>query len=274
MLFVGAGFKPALFFPLRRKPMSIERLYKYGRLNQRSKKLFSKPKIWFSCRSGLNDPFEFRPGFTLEGGTKEQIIEYFLPMLQKAYPHMSPQDRYAKAEDGYLKGYHKDPQALKDMQEELIQKVEREIGLYCLSEVPDSILMWSHYANNHKGYCLEFDATENTPFGTAEKVIYENEYPIYEHFNTSSEKLDELLFFTKYKGWEYEKERRLIDIKNGSGWRTYPSELLKGVIFGVRMPDDDKAKIRGWVSRRGHAVQFYQAEQHDGKYSIEVNEIT
>ena len=27
----------------------------------------------------------------------------------------------------------------------------------CFSEVNDSIVIWSHYANNHKGFCLEYD---------------------------------------------------------------------------------------------------------------------
>lgn len=35
-------------------------------------------------------------------------------------------------------------------------KIQKEIGVYCLTTVPDSILMWSHYANNHKGVCLEY----------------------------------------------------------------------------------------------------------------------
>jgi hypothetical protein len=253
--------------------MSFEQLYKYGRVSQHSKKLFSKPKIWFSCRSGLNDPFECRPGFDFDG-TEEQLIEYFSPKIREANPQMAPQDVLARAKDGYLQEYHKDPQELKAMQDAIIHKIEKEIGLYCLSEINDSILMWSHYADNHKGYCLEFDATENTPFGQAQEVIYKEEYPIYEHFKTSPDKFDELLFFRKYIGWKYERERRIIDTENGSGWHDYPAELLKGVIFGLKMSEPHKAKIREWVGRRGHAVQLYQAVQHDRKYAIEVKEIT
>ena len=33
----------------------------------------------------------------------------------------------------------------------------KSIGVACLTEVPDSILMWSHYAQNHTGYCIGFD---------------------------------------------------------------------------------------------------------------------
>lgn len=33
----------------------------------------------------------------------------------------------------------------------------KRIGIACLSENWNSLLMWSHYAENHKGYCTGFD---------------------------------------------------------------------------------------------------------------------
>lgn len=34
---------------------------------------------------------------------------------------------------------------------------EEKIGVCCFSLDPKSILMWSHYSDNHKGVCLKFD---------------------------------------------------------------------------------------------------------------------
>jgi hypothetical protein len=261
--------------------MDIEHLYKYGslyedleKLKERSEPLFSEPKIWLSRRKELNDPFECRPGFNFEG-TKEQWIEFYSRMIKKNNPLLPPYEVTAEAVAIYLEGRHKDPQALEAIRKELIKTLEREIGLYCLSEINNSILMWSHYADNHKGYCLKFEATGHSPvFGEAQKVInYKDDYPIIEFFNTSNDEQVNLTFLTKYIEWEYEQEWRIIDHENGSGWHTYPRELLKGVIFGVRMPEGDKGTIREWVGRRDHTVQLYQAVQHNQKYSIEVKEI-
>lgn len=33
-------------------------------------------------------------------------------------------------------------------------------GISCLSESDDSLLMWAHYANNHRGMCVEYDLME------------------------------------------------------------------------------------------------------------------
>jgi hypothetical protein len=38
--------------------------------------------------------------------------------------------------------------------------LEKEILITCFSEVNYNILMWSHYANNHKGICLKFKTTQ------------------------------------------------------------------------------------------------------------------
>ena len=31
------------------------------------------------------------------------------------------------------------------------------LGIFCLSERSDDILMWSHYSNGHRGVCLQFN---------------------------------------------------------------------------------------------------------------------
>lgn len=43
----------------------------------------------------------------------------------------------------------------------------------------DNILMWSHYADNHKGICLEFDFNKDPLFCQDPfwKVNYRNKYP-------------------------------------------------------------------------------------------------
>jgi hypothetical protein len=35
----------------------------------------------------------------------------------------------------------------------------KRFRVFCLTTKPTSLLMWAHYANKHKGLCLEFNAT-------------------------------------------------------------------------------------------------------------------
>jgi hypothetical protein len=275
------AFGPALYpeFPLIalfkfvRPLLTIERLYKYGRLTEYSEVLFSAGQIWFSPPPQLNDPFECRPWFTFEG-TEEQIVEKLVRRFRLQNPLMTQDTATEKAKAILLQGRHRDPGTWEALRKYVRENLDREIGLYCMSRVPDSILMWSHYAHDHQGYCLEFEATDHTPvFGETLSVLYRDAYPTVDYFNTPNEEQVNLTYLTKYTGWAYEQEWRIVDFQNGPGLRAYPPELLRAVIFGLRMPDGDKARIKQWVSRRGHAVRFFQAAQHDHKFSIELQAI-
>jgi hypothetical protein len=90
-------------------------------------------------------------------------------------------------------------------------------GVACFSQYWDNILMWSHYADRHKGICLGFDI----PDEVIRKVMYEPDVEVVgalTDLSTTGEVMTEgtrildKLFETKYIGWEYEGEFRV----NGS----------------------------------------------------------
>jgi Protein of unknown function (DUF2971) len=133
--------------------------------------------------------------------------------------------------------------------------------------------MWSHYSENHRGYCLEFEATNATPvFGEAQPVEYVPDYPTVDFFNTPKEKIFDLIFLTKHIRWSYEEEWRIVDHRPGPGAHAYPAELLRGVIFGLRMPEEHRENIRAWTKKRGHSVKFYEAVQSERQFDIEIRE--
>ncbi len=254
--------------------MTVQVLYKYGSLNEHSEALFSTPTIWFSPPAKLNDPFECRPRLTFDG-TPKQIVEFLERQYRKRIPQFTPQGATARAISVYLEGRHRDPNAWERIRQDVLAKITRQIGLYCLSKNNNSILMWSHYSQNHRGYCLEFEATANTSvFGEAQPVGYATDYPVVDFFKTPKEEQVDLIFLTKYLGWSYEEEWRIIDHRAGPGAHAYLAELLRGVIFGLRMPEDDRAKIRAWIKKRGCSVKFYEAIQSDRQFKIDIREMT
>lgn len=253
--------------------MSVEVLYKYGRLGQYSEDIFSTPNVWFPSPASLNDPFECRPCFTFDG-TERDVATVLARGLHRQAPHLSPAKAMEKAFIIYREGRHRNPETWEALKASVLVELERNIGIYCLSATNDSILMWSHYADEHRGYCLGFEASDTTPFfGAAQEVRYSDEYPVVDFFNTSSAEQVDLIFLTKFSGWSYESEYRIIDHEDGPGLRSYPTELLRSVTFGFRMPEADRTKIREWVGRRGHAINFFEAVRDDRQFKIEVRGI-
>jgi Protein of unknown function (DUF2971) len=252
--------------------VSVKYLYKYGCLNQHSEELFVKPRVWFSSPVELNDPFECKPWYKFDG-SHDQIVGAAQEMLQKQQPNLASHMAAAEAARLVRKGRYRDLQVQK-LAREVPTRWLSDVGLFCLSSVRDNILMWSHYAGQHRGYCIEFSSAEDDyMFGAAEPVSYSPEYPVVEFFNTSIDEQIQLTFLTKHDGWAYEREWRIIDTRRGSGFRPYPAILFKGVIFGLRMPESDRARIREWVRDRGHPVTFYECLQDARRFAIEVKEV-
>lgn len=83
-------------------------------------------------------------------------------------------------------------------------EIASQKGLLCFSEDKYNPVQWAHYADNHRGICLGFEIPENA----LKKVSYVVErlpHDVIEHSDCS-----ERLLTTKFKHWEYEKERRLV----------------------------------------------------------------
>jgi hypothetical protein len=253
--------------------MAIEALYKYGRLGEHTESLFATPTIWFSSPAALNDPFECRPWFTFDG-TEQQFIDVFGTIARRHFPKDSPQEVKAKASRLYAQGKHKDQKFLETFRADVVRMFSNHIGLCCLSKSNTNILMWSHYAGDHLGFSLEFAASDHTPFfGEAQEVRYATGFPVVDFFNTPHDLQVDLIFLTKFVGWQYEEEYRIIDHQSGPGLHTYPVELLKSVTFGLRMPEPDKQKIRGWLGKRGTEVKLYQASIGQRDFKIVLSEV-
>lgn len=254
--------------------MTVETLYKYGKLDRYSEALFTSPTIWLSPPSQLNDPFECRPCFKF-AGSRDQIVEGLARGLRQLHPDWTVENTTSYAEEIFLEGRHRDPNTWEGLRKDLQNALSHKIGVYCLSRNNDNILMWTHYAENHTGYCLEFEATDNTAvFGASQEVLYRDEYPVVDYYNTPKDEQVDLMLLTKYSGWSYEEEWRIIDFELGPGIREYPPQLLRGVIFGLRMPESARAMIRSLLKKRGYAVKFSEVVQDESRFKLTVKEIT
>jgi len=110
------------------------------------------------------------------------------------------------------------PTAIKGVVD-FLQARRSSLKLCSFSAVSDSIIMWSHYGNNHQGFCIEYDIEQFS----SEDAFLKNLYPvIYSHelfdltpwserlVTTKREELNPMFpllgVLQKFKGWEYERD--------------------------------------------------------------------
>lgn len=94
-------------------------------------------------------------------------------------------------------------QALKETKEEMA----RNYGLLCFSLDWHNPVLWSHYADRHRGIALGFDIDEHI----LKPVLYRKTRPF---LKTIDLKVANQLLFTKYFDWSYEHEARVFTVLN------------------------------------------------------------
>jgi hypothetical protein len=133
-----------------------------------------------------------------------------------------------------------------------IEKMDADLAsrwVYSMSTRWDNLKMWAQYANNHKGYCLEFLNDPNDRlFGMARAVIYDDSYEL---DLLRDEHSSPVWYIFKHPDWRCEQEVRIVLPRKFGGpkFALSPS-ILTRVILGRNMPPDDAERIRVWGASR------------------------
>lgn len=147
-----------------------------------------------------------------------------------------------------------------------------ETGVLCLSTKFDSPLMWSHYANQHRGVCVEYDVSDLAPqglhkvsYGESRKVLASQIRDwVFDGDSTARHAIDKACLLTKSKEWMYESEWRLL---GAVGLQDSPMKL-KSIIFGMRCADILKYTIVKALQGRSGRVKFWEIAQPTDRFKL------
>jgi hypothetical protein len=207
-------------------------------------------RIWFADPTHFNDPFECRPAITLP--TPAQV-NAFERRIGKKYRKRSADDHEYADRVQAMRRRVTSPAFVRASLTEHLQR----IGVLCLVDSHSNTLMWSHYADNHKGVCLEFDSTAGVtrPFGFSSNVCYQAARPGMiptELHDYGSFDWTATFIRSKSTHWEYEREWRCLR-QEGPGLLRFDPSLLTGVYLGVRINEADARSVIGMT--RWHSAQ-------------------
>jgi len=240
------------------------RLYKYvppERLD-----VLRNLRIRFTQPGAQNDPFEFQP-LIARFRSPEASRQALSPRVSAEFSRQAKErgislDKLERAHPGCVGVAMESVFTAADVQSDLAAKgdiLERlnKLGILSLSDSPNSPLMWCLYAASHAGFVYEFDGTHSWFQARADekddthflrKVAYVDVPP--------SPYLAELpvneVLYSKRKGWEHEREWRIIRPLAESSWHgskgvylfDVPPEALTGVIAGFRSTSKSVRQLR------------------------------
>jgi|GEM_PF-756692 len=218
------------------RPEIPTKLYKYYPSSYHAIRNFETTSVWLSSPAkDYNDPFECLPAIGIKDWFLNHAYKYYLKTPEGTQIANKLQEKIKNAknikEENYWLNSIREPYSI-DVNKRFIEKVkENKLMTACFSERNDSILMWSHYADEHKGFCLEFDFTQWNPalvcllpvVYSAKRVEYPASY-LDKHCDNDCQNCGAYIlkqaYVTKHIDWEYEKEWRII--YSGSNTKEVP----------------------------------------------------
>jgi hypothetical protein len=215
--------------------------YKYrSEYNDTTLTLLSRSRIFAPTKHQLNDPFE--------GTVQKKIFDDY----EFLKPYLSP-SRYENRINNINK---------------LLTQITYS-GIYSLSKTFDNEVLWVHYSDIHKGYCIEYELddlilekTKTIIFPKIIEVQYSEEPPVYTLDGLDNYTQDELqdyflktLIGTKSSPWCYENEIRVLFNENGE--QEINSKAIKSIIFGAFASEAD---INETIKIMLDKVEYYKIE--------------
>jgi len=242
--------------------------YKYRSLRtkkdrEHTSRILTHNEIYFAKLKEFNDPFDCNFHISVDG----DFITHKAKLIQ-LNPNMSEESI--------------EIQVRKDLQSENIKKREQKlnrdirrtnknIGIFSMSAKRDNLLMWSHYADCHRGICIEFKTTGGKLFGCdLSKIDYDEKYPNFNVYDDMNMERVRKYLCTKSFDWKYEEEWRIIYNKTGCHYLPSEDNELSGIILGARITKRNKELVLKWLSVINCKVKLYQAYEYKNKFGLDI----
>ena len=156
-------------------------------------------------------------------------------------------------------------------------------GLCAFSRENTHTLLWSHYADEHRGVCLKYQfrpsyfLTEEFLFAVAGDVDYIDE-PLTDWLKNSPTEINQFVeglvhkyFKTKSRVWKYEKESRIIRRQHGVFSFNINEPFLNQVCFGLRTPQADIDLVTNLAQRYTGCTIFSQMVRDETEFGFTEN---
>ncbi|MDK9698872.1 MAG: DUF2971 domain-containing protein [bacterium] len=255
---------------------------RYRALIQYGLRILTHNELFFSAPSNFNDPFDCKLPIPFQNGSNQDKKKFICDMLEA--------DDKSKVEvenkaNRIIQNPNRD--FMKGLEEGYINNTVEYYGVLSLTKRHDESLMWSHYADYHKGFVVGFQHNRMEILSKSklkiyrEYVDYKSNIPDWNFYevckNKDVNKLIKNLFLTKSYGWKYEREFRVIVFsldENGNqtsanvGLR-FDRSSLACVILGCKILPENRTKIINILKQLSLKIPLYQARKVQTKFALE-----
>ena len=243
-------------------------LYKYKALGDkgddkgidRVEDMLANNRIWFSEPGNFNDPFDCARAYYI-GATRKEVVLRMATFLTRR--------RGLSVSEAIEEAEKKTPEPgvplrnwLQSRVSRFVQSIEKS-AILCLTPVRDDPLMWAHYADHHKGVCIQFRPTTKEHEGfiaDAKPVLYSDLLPIVDPVRDDFEDIARKIFFAKSIHFRHEREKRIVRYDDGPGLKPLPPSIVGAVILGCRISKEHRERVRKACALYNGKVEIVTAQ--------------
>lgn len=230
-------------------------LYFYKFVSFARKDILENGLIRFAPIGSFNDPFELEPTIT---PYSTQFLQYVSELSEEELKGLKFTDadyEYSEERVEQVEHYKEKYRAEIGKYGVLSLSSNMEINQLLTVSMPEkidprtNILMWSHYADSHKGFVIEFrpDFIDGIKLEQVEYCANRN----YLTFEDIDKNRFDRIFFKKSSEWKYEQEyRAVLPLDNASEIQDGKIHLYKinkasinSITFGCAMNNEEKRVI-------------------------------
>lgn len=226
-----------------------------------------RSQMYWQTHKAFNDPFDCSP-----------VLDFSMSRLKWKSYQQSVVSRNLSRADGRRRvaKLNLERSSMRKKQESLEQAfwhaIERT-AFCCLSTDNVSVLMWSHYADYHRGVCFEFKESPQDLTFIALPISYSSTRPVVRPADEMNNETFTACVLSKSKDWEYEREFRMVDHGSGAGFRSFHPDRLKGLILGCRISKEDENYVLSTVRKHRNDIKVRKCVLDSSQYAIEIRDL-
>ncbi|MFN8395082.1 MAG: DUF2971 domain-containing protein [Bacteroidia bacterium] len=247
-------------------------VYKYRSWsNKNHRRILTNNEVWMASPGIFNDPFDCRIEMDFDNLSDVELLQWGNAIVNSTKEEAIAENIDVEAKRQEWAVRVRDKPALKRECENLVQEaLFKKLGILSLSSVWDNTLMWSHYGDSHKGFCIGFNEhvlRESKCFDGGNNVSYQKQFPVLNPLRMKPEDF-RIRWSIKAQQWNYEEEYRLFkmdfspDSNEDSAWRSriVPEDSIAEVVIGTEMSSTHRNELVSICHQR--KIPVYQAKKN------------
>lgn len=210
-----------------------KKLYRYMRFDDYWEKNIFDGQVYLSEAANLNDPFD-----CLVYINHKVYIEHMFQSVCMIFPKM---DRRILRETVRA--------SIDDEIDNQLYGMKKKFRIACFTENNIFPLMWAHYADSHKGFCMEYDLTklpDGYRYGILPVIYSDKRYDATNAVITRNTNLLMNPYYFKSSHWKYEKEWRMVITEGLVADGEYYADFhdgISGIYLGLKSFDCHREKV-------------------------------